>query len=154
MKVYRISQKNYIEDLSGTGAWLGGGRWNSPNKYMLYTSENLALAALEVLVNIRPERIDFEMERMFASIFIPDSLPIKMLETDSLPQDWSSDIPPPSLQQLGNDWLNSLETLVLKVPSAVISSEFNYLLNPKHPDFHLVKIESVQPFQFNNRLFK
>lgn len=153
MIVYRISHKPFIEDISGTGAWLVGGRWNSQYKHMLYTSESLALAALEILVNIRPERIDFETERMFATIYIPDDLPIADFKIEDLPNGWNNDNPPPIIKTLGNKWLDSLETLVLKVPSAVIPSEFNYLINPKHPDFHWVQIKSIEPFHFDKRLF-
>ncbi len=153
MILYRISHKPYIEDISGIGAWLVGGRWNSQYKYMLYTSESLALAALEVLGNIRPERIDFETERMFAAIYIPDDLPIAAFNIEDLPNGWNNDNPPTLIKTLGNRWLDSLETLVLKVPSAVIPSEFNYLVNPKHPDFNKVKIQSSQPFRFDKRLF-
>ncbi len=153
MIVYRISYKKYIEDLSGAGAWNTGGRWNSQYKSMLYTSENLSLAALEVLVNIRLVHVKTEFERMSAAIFIPDHVPIKTMQIEDLPKNWSSQNQPPELKKIGDKWIESLETLVLKVPSSVIQSEFNFLINPRHPVFSKVKIESTQPFNFDERLF-
>ncbi len=154
MLVHRISHKKYIADLSGTGAWLNGGRWNSQHRYILYTSQNHALSAWEYFVNM--DR-DFEKtlptSLCHASILLPDNLVIKTLNSSDLPNGWDSTSTPKIIQKIGDAWLDSLETLVLKVPSAVIHSEFNYLINPKHPDFHLVKIQSIEPFHFDKRLF-
>ena len=152
MIVHRISLKKYIGDLSGTGAWLNGGRWNSQYKHLLYTSQSLALAAWEYFVNMDDNfEINLPSYLSRAAISIPGGSSLKFLRMDDLPMDWNSPIHSDLLQELGDQWLDSLETLVLQVPSAVISSEFNYLINPSHPDFHLVNIESVHPFQFDKR---
>jgi RES domain-containing protein len=152
MLLHRISHEKYIQDLSGKGAWLNGGRWNSPGKAVLYTSESLALAAWEVFVHTPKDLLPPNL--MHAIILLPDSGLHKPITIKDLPENWDSSLAPEVFRQTGDKWLDSLETLLLKVPSAVIATAFNYLINPKHPDFHLVKIQSIQPFRFDERLFK
>jgi RES domain-containing protein len=60
----------------------------------------------------------------------------------------------PKLTQLGDAWLNSLENAILRVPSAIIPQEYNYLLNPSHPDFSHIRINVPETFEFDDRLWK
>ena len=48
----------------------------------------------------------------------------------------------------------SYEFVGFKIPSAVVPQEFNYILNPNHPDFKLIKLTKVASFNFDQRLFK
>lgn len=151
MNVYRIVQnKERTTDLSGIGAFIAGGRWNSKGTYMLYTSENSSLAYLESLVH-------FDRSRM------PPRLFIMMLELDSAAKIYSlpdAEYDPnwqnPGLianQKLGDQWMKSMLYLAIKVRSAINSSEFNYLLNPLFPRFHdLVKVIRVEEIMTDGRL--
>lgn len=42
----------------------------------------------------------------------------------------------------------------MRAPSAVVHGEFNFLLNPSHPDIARVKVLAVEPFFFDERLFR
>lgn len=87
----------------------------------------------------------------FVDATIPESL-IQHVEERDLPNNWQSSPPPLELQQIGNLWIQNQRSAVLRVPSAVISGEYNYLLNPQHADFHQIQFGNVQPFRFDERL--
>lgn len=152
MLVYRIASASYINDLTGEGAKLYGGRWNSKGKSMLYTSQNISLAAWEVFVNLSPDQLPSDL-RMVA-IEIPDSIMVKEILEKNLPAAWFEQPPPEKLTKVGDEWLKSLETAILKVPSAVIRSECNFLLNPAHSEFSKIKIVYTAPFIFDPRSIK
>jgi RES domain-containing protein len=150
MIVYRIAKKKYSSDLSGEGAKLFGGRWNSPGRNVLYTSESVALAALEVLVNlsanVSPE--GFQL----ITIRLPDDARVSAVKLSQLPANWKNTEPSLFLKKSGDNWLKKNHTLVLKVPSAVIPQEYNYLLNPSHDLFQKVKIINISNFSFDKRI--
>ncbi|MBC9912438.1 RES family NAD+ phosphorylase [Chitinophaga varians] len=152
MDVYRISKCAYINDLTGTGSRLYGGRWNSPGHSMVYTAGSRALSALEVLVHIPLKNIiqDF----CIATIHIPDDIAIKVLTKKDLPSGWQSLAPFPALQAIGDEWVDTARYAVLRIPSVVIAEENNYLINPQHPDAARVTITDTQPFVFDQRLRK
>lgn len=151
MKVYRLSKTKYAGDLLGKGAEMAGGRWNSKGTAMLYTSQTRALCTAEIAVHaplgIIPK--DFSL----IAIEIPEHS-IVTISTEALQPDWKSFPHSGSTQAIGDKFVNDNEFLVLKVPSAVVQGEFNYLLNTKHPDFHQVKIVQTESFEFDKRLFK
>ena len=151
MIVYRIVQnKSRTADLSGTGAFRFGGRWNSKGTYMLYTSENSSLAYLETLVHfdksLAPPRL-FIMQ-----INIDGTSPTYTLPDEDYPPDWLK----PGLsecQLIGDKLMADLKHLVIKVKSAINPVEYNYLLNPVHPGFtKLVTILSVNEIDMDGRL--
>jgi len=134
---------------SGEGSARRGGRWNPPGIRMIYTAESRSLAAMEVLVHVD------EIGRLGALAWtcIPAVFPARLLETPPrFPDDWRRYPYPGSTQTFGSEWANSRRTAVLRVPSAVVPGEFNYLLNPFHPDFRHVKIGEPEPFSFDPRL--
>lgn len=148
MVVYRLSKSLYANDLSGKGAELVGGRWNSKGNAVLYTSQSIALCVTEIAVHI-PLGIlpkDFEL----IHIEIPEDL---ILEIKKLPKDWQTFPHSDSTQKIGDKFLKDLKYLILKVPSAAVQGEFNYLINPKHKDFEKVKIRKKEKFSFDDRLF-
>jgi len=151
MIVYRLSRGPYRNDLSGRGAEMAGGRWNSKGTAMLYTSESIALCTVEVAVHmplgIVPK--DYYLIR----IEFPDSASIKELSEAELPEDWKSFPHANSTQEIGDAFAQEATHLVLKVPSATVQGNYNYLLNPRHPDFHLVKVVDSVLFEFDKRLF-
>lgn len=151
MIVYRLSKKVYASDLSGKGAELCGGRWNSRGMAMLYTCESRALCTTEIAVHT-PLGI-LPTDFYIISIEIPASIKIKILANEELNEGW--DIFPHSAitQKIGDNFLQENKYCVLKVPSAIVQDEYNYLLNPKHKDFNKIKIKNSKPFQFDKRLF-
>ncbi len=135
MRVYRIEREKYLETtLDGSGAALSEGfRWNSLNTYLVYTSESRALAMLEVSVHLDLSE-DMPTDRHYVEIEIPDIIPILELKTDDLPGLWDSKPPILETQFIGDDFVKEKSAAVLKVPSSIVQQEFNYLINPNHPD--------------------
>ena len=100
---------------------------------MVYTAESLALASLEVFVHTESVRIPLIAIRAF----LPENAVITEVDVNSLPTDWQKQTAYPLMQSIGRQWLLEQQTPILKVPSAIISVEFNYILNPQHPDLKL-----------------
>jgi len=151
MIVYRLCKKSYINDLSGRGAEINGGRWNNKGRPVLYTACSRALAVLEVAVHI-PLGI-IPIDYFMTSIEIPD-IGTSNINIIDLPSNWSRNPIVKTTQYMGDDFLNANKHLILQVPSATVPGDFNYLINPMHPDFKLVKIVMTEPFEFDTRLFK
>lgn len=150
MKVYRISKNKYLNDLSGEGARLFGGRWNKKGFPMLYTSESLALSVLELLVHLDSQFVKGGFSYM--ELEIPEEIDIEIVNPAILNQNWRQHPPLSFLQDYGTQWLRTQEALVLKVPSAVLPTSSNYLINPKHPDIDKIKIIAVGDLNLDSRL--
>jgi len=151
MKVYRITREKYARDLSGEGARLYGGRWNSRGNAMLYTSGHASLAALEVLVHTPVQLLPNDL--VLIRLFISEEVAISTIGKGELPPDWQSYPSPEHLKQIGDKWLADLKSPVLCVPSAIIPEELNWLLNPVYRNLLSVEIEDIRPFTFDERLF-
>lgn len=151
MLVYRIVKDNKrTNDLSGTGSFRLGGRWNSKGTYMLYTSENSSLAYLENLVYF--DRLTFPPHLQIMQIEVDDAAPIYTFPDADYPANWM-DLGLLENKMLGDDWMNDLKYLGIKVRSAVNNYEFNYLLNPLFPDYiNLVKVTGVTEIATDGRL--
>lgn len=149
MMVYRLSKSQFANDLSGKGAELVGGRWNSRGNAMLYTSQSIALCVTEIAVHV-PLGI-LPKDYQLIHIEIPD---IDFLEVKRFPKDWQSFPHSNSTQLIGDKFLKDNKFLVLKVPSATVQGEFNYLINPRHQNFNQIKIVKIENFSFDERLFK
>jgi RES domain-containing protein len=141
--VYRASA------LTGEGAARAGGRWNSKGVEVVYASESLALALLEMMVNAR-RRIP--PGKVYVTIDIPDDVRVDSLRTQDLPPRWTSAPAPRRLAEIGDDWIRRKKTLVLLVPSAIVPVEHNVLLNPAHSDFKRLAIGSPQRISVDSRL--
>lgn len=150
MIVYRITNSKYKDDISGTGAKLKGARWNMPGTSMLYTAENISLSALELLVHIGLD--DIKNFYHLLAIFIPDETVIKEIHADKLKTRWYEDEDYTSF--MGTEFVRNNNNLVLKVPSAIIDEEHNFLVNPGHQDFKKIKIKKSKPFTFDERLYR
>jgi RES domain-containing protein len=149
MILFRIAKCNYITDLSGTGARLYGGRWNSVGQSMVYFASNRSLAVLEVLVHLSPAI--FPAKFCLAEFEIPDHNIIELRHSE-LPNNWQDILSPNELKKTGDAFLKRQKDLVLKVPSAIVPEEFNYLVNPLHPDASKINLIKQQPFNFDERL--
>lgn len=153
MIVWRLLRKKFSkEPLSGEGARIFGGRWNSPGTPAVYASEHLSLAALELFVRLNID--DFGETFAAIPIYIPDSIKVIKIELQSLPKNWR-DIPPNRFtQNIGDSWIRNAETSVLMVPSVIVPLEFNIVLNPTHNDFKKLRLEKIHDFQYDSRIWK
>jgi RES domain-containing protein len=152
MIVYRLCKQAYINDLSGHGAEMNGGRWNGKGNPALYTSGSRALAVLEIAVHV-PFGI-LPTNYYMISIEVPDESSVSKIKVSELPQNWNRNPFPRSTQYMGDDFLKDKTHLILQVPSATVTGDFNYIINPAHPDFKSIKIIMTEPFEFDSRLFK
>ena len=152
MIVYRLSTEKFKNDLSGKGAEKSGGRWNSKGKAVIYTSESRALCTTEIAVH-SPLGI-IPTNYWIITIKFPDSIDISQVDPASLPTDWKTFPHPHSTQVIGDEFIDKRKFLVMKVPSAVVPGDFNFLINPAHSLFPEVKITATEPFKFDVRLFK
>lgn len=148
MVVYRITGKKYAGDLSGTGSAIYGGRWNRKGTAVIYTGESKEIALLELIVHTPPMIVpDLDI----VTLEIPDDS-ITEIKIEDLPGNWM-DYPAPSiLAQIGEDWVKKGETIALKVPSCIIHTASNYILNCRHKDFNSVKVTGHGNFHFDARL--
>lgn len=150
MLVYRITGKKFAKDLSGTGAAIVGGRWNKKGTPVLYTGESKEIALLETIVHT-PPMIAPDLDIL--TLEIPDDS-ITEIKIKDLPRNWV-DYPAPSiLAKIAEDWIIKGETIALKVPSSVIHSSNNYILNCRHPDYNKVRLIEHTDFHFDSRLNK
>lgn len=133
----------------GGGAKRYPGRWNRQGVPLVYTSESLALATLEMLVHLE----DWQMMDQYKCIPVDfDENCIQMLTSEEIPADWRDNPISPSTRLLGTEWVENQSTPVLKVPSSVIPEENNYLINPDHPDIGELTIGTPRPYNFDPRL--
>lgn len=150
LQVYRITKAQYGRDLSGTGAYLYGGRWNNPGIHMLYTADSVALATLENLAHLR--RGITANNFVLVTIGLPEQEYPSVEDFISLPSDWTM-APPYSKTTRSvseTDWFQ--EHLAIRVPSVITQKDKNYLVNPQHPAMSKVKIISVEDYNFDQRL--
>lgn len=117
---------------------------------MCYASDSLALASLEILVHCEPELLPRDLVAL--EINVPDGVTVDELGVDELPRSWRRYPAPASLQRLGNAWLDRGAGCVLRVPSALVPTESNFLINPAHPDLPKLRVIRKAPFQFDPRL--
>ncbi|MCH7398417.1 RES family NAD+ phosphorylase [Belliella sp. DSM 107340] len=150
MILYRISREAYAKDLSGIGAMLYGGRWNSKGRAALYTAGSVSLAMLEVAVHITPNHApkDFQLVK----IQVPD-FQIKKIKVEDLHNSWRESPPSQFTQDIGDEFLDKQNHFILQVPSVIVPDEFNYIINPTHPQSSNIQIISIEPIRFDPRLF-
>ncbi len=149
---WRIVSANYKDKaFVGDGARIHGGRWNSKGVAVVYTADSLALASIEMIVNLPAPKLLQKYVRISARIGLDL---VSDLSAADFPEDWNSRPISPSTRAVGDHWVKKQSSAVLRVPSIVVPDEYNYLLNPSHPDF--VKIEIGKPiiYYFDPRLTK
>lgn len=148
MIVYRLSKEVFANDLSGRGAEIAGGRWNSKGNAALYTGQSIALCVTEIAVHI-PLGI-IPKDYRLVHIEIPA---VEFFVPKRFPKDWSTFPHVHATQKLGDKFLKEKQFLVMRVPSAAVQGEFNFIINPRHINFKDVKIKKVEKFTFDDRLF-
>lgn len=145
IRAWRIVKRRYQERaLEGEGARIHGGRWNTPGRPVVYASDSRALAMLEVLAGLGTTRtlpayvligLSFDASRMTT------------VDRKVLPEDWRRSPPPEATRRISDRWLAQEASVVLRVPSALVPQESNYLLNPRHPDVDAVRVHDPEPLE-------
>ena len=150
LTLWRIAKTRHADSaFEGEGARLYGGRWNSVSVRVAYASESIALACLEVLVGLQRSGVLTSYSLVSARL---DEAIVESLPAASLPAGWRNHPPSGESQAIGDRWVTERRSAVLRVPSAIIEVESNYLLNPQHPEFGRITISAPVPFAFDARL--
>jgi RES domain-containing protein len=147
MVIIRIALKKYAHALFAPGV---SGRWNSEGKKVIYTAGSISLAIMENM--IRRNGYGFNKDYATMLIELPDDISITMYTPDMLPPGWNDPRDYAISQPVGDAWFDSMESAVLKVPSAVVPQEYNYVLNSLHPDYTRIKLILVTEFVPDERI--
>lgn len=161
MRVWRVARHAHTQPspdgkpanlLDGEGARRAGGRWNFPGTPVVYTSESIALAAMEVFVHMGAGYIP--RDHAIISIEIPEALVKRAYIPNPLPERWDAKPESTLARNVGDAWLRERKTLLMRVPSVLVGEEFNYLINPAHRDIRKLTASILRGFQFDPRLFR
>lgn len=150
MELFRIAQAKYADDLSGNGARLYGGRWNSEGLFAVYTSLSRSLALLETLAHTPTKMMDAK-EYILITLSLPDTLKPERIEVGDLPAVWDAPDTRPVTKKIGDKFLRSKNSLLMAVPSVLVPEETNYVINPLHPDIRKVKLIHRRRVYFDRR---
>jgi RES domain-containing protein len=151
MKLYRIAREKYAQDLSGRGGLLTAARWHD-HLPVLYTSVQSSTCILEKLVHLQAGEIHHDLQMI--EMNVPDSVTQLVVDPDDLPVNWQTYPAPRTLAKIGNAWLTARSSLLLYVPSVVDPFSQNVLINALHEEVRELKIASITPFRFDERLYK
>lgn len=156
LSAFRVVKTKRKDDaFSGEGARRAGGRWSSKGVPAVYVASSLSLAVLEILMHLEDASL------LGAFGFFPVTIPKPLVETipvDSMPWNWAEFPAPFETQSLGDAWIRSRSSAVLRIPSAAFQGvpvgipETNYLLNPNHPDFARIQVGPFQSLRLDPRL--
>ena len=149
MIVYHLGRTKFARQLTGEGAKLHGGRWNNIGQPCIYASEAKSLCVLEYAANVSLDEMNPDLA--FTAYEIPDGS-WATFTVRELPTGWRETPSPKAVRDWGPEQLQ--QHLALKLPSVIVPTEFNFLLNPLHHDFKKVRIKEVEPFTFDRRIKK
>ena len=151
LKSYRIFKDIHLKTANtGYGASLFPGRWNPRNVPLLYSAETLSLSCLEIVVNANVAGLldnYLFVEYQFKESFV------KIIDIKDFPPNWMASPPSNITRDIGDQWIKSNKSAVLRVPSSIIPLEYNYLINPNHSDFINITKSQADKFIFDNRFF-
>jgi RES domain-containing protein len=146
-----LKTKHLAHAFDGEGARRHGGRWNSPGVPVVYVAESLSLATLEILVHVH----DGAFLRTYVAIRVTfDRKLVRVLEPSELPRDWMAVPLSTGARSMGDAWVSSGASAILRVPSAIVPGEHNYLINPSHPDVRHVRRDRAIPYRMDSRLLR
>ncbi len=146
MIVYGITTEQWSKSLQASGS---PARWNAKGQFVIYTAGSRSLACLENLVHRSGEWLGKMYKVML--IKFPDKIKIDTIDETSLKNNWQQFNNFSYCQSMANKWLTESTAVILRVPSVIIKKEYNYLINPQHRDFKLIKLIGVEGFNFDER---
>ena len=150
-RVWRITTVAFVQSaFDGEGARLYGGRWNSPGMPLVYCAATMSLAILEMMVQDQPLRAHYNL----VPAIIPDEMHIETIAVGQLPKNWRRSDGVARLREIGGEWLASGRSAVLRVPSAVLPLESNFLIDPRHADFRRIETGRPESLDMDSRLLR
>ena len=152
MEAFRLSREKFATILSGKGAAIKGARWNSIGVELIYCASNRSLAMAEVAVHLTLATLPDDY--VMLTLFIPDEISIQKLNQTDLPANWNTFPHSASTQVFGDRFVAENKFCILQVPSAVTQGDFNFLINPYHPECIGIQIINTEKFPFDRRIFR
>lgn len=150
---FRLVKKKQASDgFSGEGSKRFGGRWNHKGRAVVYLSDTLSLAALELFIHLGREGLHIPFQ--YFKVEIPDHVSVSFVEAEALPDRWREEPLANSTKDLGTQWVDAENSPLLRVPSAVVPIENNYLLNIQRPQAKDITIHNPKPFAYDPRMWK
>ncbi len=150
MELYRIVYEKFADRLFAPGY---SGRWNEEGQFVIYTASNRSLASLENMVHKMGQGI-LGASYIMMVLDLPDNLSVTTIDRRELPEDWKLESSYQISQPMGSAWYEAGNSLLLRVPSALVPEENNFVLNARHSDFSKVKIKKWEPFVYDHRFVK
>ncbi len=147
MLVYRICHAKWAKQLTASGF---PARWNSKGTYIIYTSQYCSLSCLENIVHRGCEGLQDNFRLL--TIQIPSAVKIKTIQNKILSENWNEYSNQYITQAIGDTWVQKNITPVLKIPSAIIHGEFNFLLNINHQGYKKIKLQQIERLVFDARI--
>ncbi len=156
MMLWRIAaetRKHPADDLSGAGAASYPGRWNNEKQAVVYAAPTIAIAVLETAAHI--DDAGLPLNRFLVRMDVPEHVWKQREEvlTTALPITWSAIPAGQGSIRFGSDWLSSLRSPILLVPSVIVPEEWAALVNPMHPLARKISAAIIRPFEYS-RLFR
>ena len=149
MEVFRICKEQYSGQLKASGS---ANRWNVQGHNVIYAGSSRSLSTLELVVR-RASIIPILNYKVIVISIPDDENIITHIYSSELPPNWSTLAAYSRIQEIGTKWYKTQKTLILKVPSAIIPFEYNYVLNTEHPDFTSgVKLVRIEDYFWDKRL--
>lgn len=151
MTIYRITKEKYATQFNGKGAAKFGHRWNSKGTEVIYCAESraLALAELSVYLNVTMASTKYAM----LHIEVPDKTKIKTI-SKMLPENWNNYPHLKNTKVIGDEFVAEDKFLLMKIPSAIVHGDYNYIINPRHKDFINIEISAAEHFPVDERFFR
>jgi RES domain-containing protein len=156
VKLWRIATETRTykaDDISGAGAAISPGRWNAENESIVYCAQSIALAVLETAAHV--DSFGLPLNRFLVEILVPDEVWAQreeMLDVGKIAPAWAAIPAGKASVEIGSQWLTSLRTPLLLVPSVIVPEESVVLINPKHPGSGKVSAKVVRQFEYNRLL--
>ncbi|HSI76094.1 MAG TPA: RES family NAD+ phosphorylase [Lunatimonas sp.] len=147
MELFRITLTVYADKLYAPGF---PGRWNLEGEEVIYASSSRSLACLENMVHRKGHGDNSKYSTMV--IYAPDTSSITQVNISDLPIDWNQGSDFGDCQSIGSEWFRKKKSLLLRVPSAVVPDEYNYVIHTRHLEFSEVSLIKILPFSFDKRL--
>jgi RES domain-containing protein len=146
--LWRISNHAVLE---GTGGLLASGRWHSKGHPVIYCAPDPSTALLEVLVHTGEiDLADAPVTFQFLKIDVPSEVSETFIALEHLPQNWPKQ--ENTTRRIGDSWLMSNTTALLRVPSVLVPETWNTLINPRHPDSQRLRIVKTIAYLLDGRL--
>jgi RES domain-containing protein len=141
-EAWRVVRAEYARTaFDGEGARRAGGRFNSRGTAVVYTADSLALAMLEVAVHLPTYR---GLRNRLAFHIEFDEALVETRSSEDLPNGWRATPPGRGTQRVGDIWVSEQRSAVLYVPSVIVPGARNFILNPAHPDFRLIRVDDMR----------